>query len=57
MQKSTKVKSMKLVDTMQDPYCILGIIALLLILNTLQVLAKWAQKKNVYICNFVGGLV
>jgi hypothetical protein len=41
---------------MVDPYVCLGMIALMLLLDCLNTLVKFAQARNVYICDFVTAL-
>jgi hypothetical protein len=41
---------------MADPYVLLGMLALLPLLESIDSLVAWAQKRDVYICDFVGTL-
>jgi hypothetical protein len=41
---------------MLDPCVLLGMLALLLLLESIDFLVAWAQKQDVYICDFAGAL-
>jgi hypothetical protein len=41
---------------MLDPYVLLGMMALLPLLESIDTLICWAQRSDVFICNFVGAL-
>lgn len=56
-RKKTKAKAAAFVESMKDPYCILGMTCLLLLLETSNALVVWVQKRDAYICDFVIGLV
>ena len=39
-----------------DPYVLLGMLALLPMLEAVDTLIQWAQKQDAFICDFVGAL-
>ncbi len=39
-----------------DPYVLLGMLALLPMLEAVDTLIQWAQKRDAFICDFVGAL-
>lgn len=39
-----------------DPYVLLGMMALLPMLESVDTLIQWAQKRDAYVCDFVGAL-
>ena len=41
---------------MSDPYVLLGMLTLLLLLESIDFLVAWAQKKDVYICDCASAL-
>ena len=43
-------------DRMRDPYGLLGMLALLLLLEALDALICFAQAQNVFICDFIAAL-
>lgn len=41
---------------MLDPYTLLGMTALMPLLETIDMLVTFAQKRDVYVCDFVAAL-
>ena len=39
-----------------DPYILLGMLALIPMLQSVDTLIQWAQKKDAFVCDFVGAL-
>jgi hypothetical protein len=56
MQKATRQKARKVLDVLLDPYLSLGMTYLLPLLECINTLVKFAQSRNVFICDFVGAL-
>jgi hypothetical protein len=54
MQKATRLKASKVIDALLDPYLALGMTCLLPLLECINSLVKFAQSRNVFICDFVG---
>jgi len=46
----------KCLALMLDPYTLLGMVALMPLLETVDLLVMFAQKWNVYVCDFVAAL-
>jgi len=46
----------KCLDLILDPYTLLGMTALMPLLETIDLLVTFAQKQDVYVCNFVAAL-
>lgn len=57
MQNETRVKAAAVLARMADPYCFVGMMCLLPLLEIVQVLEVWALKKGAYICDLVNGLI
>jgi hypothetical protein len=57
VQKAGRIKAQKVLDAMVDPYVVLGMTCIVPLLECINVLIKFAQQRNVYICDFVGGLI
>jgi len=41
---------------MSDPYTLLGMMAIMPLLETIDLLVTFVQKRDVYVCNFVAAL-
>jgi hypothetical protein len=51
------MKAKKVLDCLVDPYVVLGMTCIIPLLECINVLIKFAQQRDVYICDFIGALV
>jgi hypothetical protein len=56
MQKATRLKATRVMDALLNPYLALGMTCLLPLLECINSLVKFAQSRNVFICDFFGAL-
>lgn len=54
--KKTGMKAKAILDGMLDPYLLMGMVALLPLLDAIDTLVCWAQKSDIFICDFIGAL-
>jgi hypothetical protein len=50
------LKAKKILDALADPYIALGMTSILPLLECINLLIKFAQTQNVFICDFVAAL-
>jgi hypothetical protein len=57
LQKTARAKAGNVLSVLLDPYLCLGMTALMPLLDCINTLVKFAQARNVFICDFVAALV
>jgi hypothetical protein len=51
------MKAKRVLDGLVDPYVVLGMTYIVPLLECINALIKFAQQRDVYICDFIGALV
>jgi hypothetical protein len=51
------MKAKRVLDGLVDPYVVLGMTCIVPLLECINALIKFAQQRDVYICDFIGALV
>ena len=50
------MESQAVLECMRDPYALLGMLVMLLLLEAINALVCFVQARYVFICNFIGAL-